>query len=76
MNVMIPQKIILQAPLLMNPVNPCQNLASEVTDADYINVMKSAARNTIERFCTGNQDFEQIFSLQNTQNITQQICMR
>ena len=42
MNFMIPQKIILQAPLLMNPVNPCQNLASEVTDADYINVMKSA----------------------------------
>ena len=51
---MIPQKIILQAPLLMNPVNPCQNLASEVTEADYMNVMK---RNTIERFCTEDQDF-------------------
>ena len=60
---MIPQKIILQAPLLMNPVNPCQNLASEVTDADSMNVMKSEAWNTIERFCNGDQDFEQIFSL-------------
>ena len=46
----VPQSVLDQHPLLLNPVNPFQNLFAEVTSPHYLDVISVAARETLARF--------------------------
>ena len=60
----IPENLMQQTPLLLNPTNPFQNMF-ECVDKDYESVITSAARVTLAELKSGCEDLVRLFYPQN-----------
>ena len=64
----VPNSLTNQMPLLLNPVNPFQNMF-ECINSDYINIITSAAHFTLNKLHSGSQDLADLFHPQNCDNL-------
>jgi len=60
----IPASIVNQAPLLINPINPFQNMF-ECVDSDFKTIMGSAAQVTLDKLRSGSESLVDLFYPQN-----------
>ena len=60
----IPSSLVDQEPLLINPINPFQNLF-ECVDSDFKTIMRSAAQVTLDKLGSGCEDLVDLFFPQN-----------
>jgi len=60
----IPSSIENQSPLLINPINPFQNMF-ECVDCDYKTIMSTAAKVTLEKIESGSEGLVNLFYPQN-----------
>merc|ERR1719233_1698777 len=60
----IPESTVNQAPLLINPINPFQNMF-ECVDSDFKTIMGSAAQVTLDKLRSGSESLVDLFYPQN-----------
>eukprot|EP00092_Neocalanus_flemingeri_P017319 GFUD01018732.1.p1 GENE.GFUD01018732.1~~GFUD01018732.1.p1 ORF type:complete len:479 (+),score=114.93 GFUD01018732.1:52-1488(+) len=67
--------LLQQTPLLLNPVNPFQNMF-ECIDTDYVNLVTCAAKVTLKKLHSGSEDLADLFHPQNCDNLYSKINLR
>jgi len=71
----IPPSLMKQTPLLLNPVNPFQNMF-ECVDSDFVSIITSAAEATLSKLNSGCDNLVDLFYPQNYNNLLSMISLK